>query len=269
MLVLLPPSEGKAAPARGRPLDLDTLSLPDLAAPRREVLTALAELCRADPQRALDVLGLSARQADEVARDAELEEAPTAPAASVYSGVLYQALGHHEASPAARRRLDRWVLVWSGLWGAVRLTDRIPAYRLAGSVALPPLGPLPAYWRPHLATALAPLVEGQVVLDLRSGTYASSWTGPGATTVVGRVVHEAAGTRTVASHFNKATKGRLVRALAEQGGRPRTADQLVEAIRAAGFRVEWAEPAEPAEPAGPPGARSRRPAVLDIVVDAL
>ena len=263
MLVLLPPSEGKSVPADGPRLDLASLSLPALAPARRAALTALMQLCAADQERARAVLGLSPRQAGEIPRNAGLRDASTAPAAAIYTGVLYQALAYPELDPAARGRVDAWVLVWSGLWGAVRLTDRVPAYRLAGSVALPPLGPLPAFWRPHLAAALAELeaqAGPQVVLDLRSGTYASSWTGPAGRTLVGRVIHDSGGRRTVASHFNKATKGRLVRALAEQGGQPTSTAELIDAVRAAGFR---------AEPADTGTAARRRPQVLDIIVTAL
>lgn len=260
MLVLLPPSEGKSAPAGGPPLDLDSLSLPGLAPARRAALAALIDLCRGDEARARAVLGLSARQAGEVGRNAALDRAATAPAAAVYSGVLYQALAYGELAAAARRRVDAEVLVWSGLWGAVRLTDHVPAYRLAGSVSLPPLGPLPSFWRAPLASTLAELAEQEVVLDLRSGTYSASWTGPLHRTLVGRVIHDSGGRRTVASHFNKATKGRLVRALAEQGGQPGTPEELIDAIRSAGFRAERAR-----DDAAP----GRRPPVLDIIVTAL
>jgi len=254
VLILLPPSEGKSVPARGPALDLAALSLPGLTSARRAVLAALADMCSCDPQRARTVLGLSPRQAPEVAWNAGLDRAPTAPAAEVYTGVLFQALGHRDLDRAARRRLDDQVLVWSGLWGAVRLDDPIPAYRLSASVDLPGIGRLPAFWRPHLGAALAALVADQVVLDLRSSAHASSWRGPPAATVVGRVLHERAGTLAVASHFNKATKGRLVRALAQQGRDPATPEELVESVRAAGFVAAWA-----------PGS-GRRPATLDIVV---
>jgi cytoplasmic iron level regulating protein YaaA (DUF328/UPF0246 family) len=79
--------------------------------------------------------------------------------------------------------------------------------------------------------------------------------------VVGRVIHDQDGRRTVASHFNKATKGRLVRALAETGAQPGSIDELVDAIRAAGFRAELA----PAAMRAAHGAR----AILDVVVDTL
>jgi uncharacterized protein len=42
----------------------------------------------------------------------------------------------------------------------------------------------------------------------------------------------------VVSHFNKATKGRIVRALLEDGADPRTPDRLAEALRDLGWTVE-------------------------------
>lgn len=261
MLVLLPPSEGKTAPA-GPPLDLDLLSLPELTQARSTALSALTRLCRADPDRARTALGLSPRMADEVERDAHLQTAPTGPAGEVYSGVLYEALGLATMRPRARRRVEQWALVSSGLWGAVRLTDPIPAYRLPASAVLPGTGRMSTYWRAPLADALDRLAAGHVVLDLRSGSYAASWTPPAASSVVVRVVHEQAGQRTVASHFNKATKGRLLRALAEGRAEPSSVRALVRAIQSAGFRAELAAPRAA-------GSDAARPATLDVVVDAL
>lgn len=255
--MLLPPSEGKTAPQAGPPLDLAALSLPRLARARRTVLTALTRLCRAHPEHAREVLGLGAGQAAEVHRDAHLRDAPTAPAWQVYTGVLHAALDVAGASPATRQRLAEQVLVWSGLWGAIGLADPIPAYRLSGSVTLPGPGRLATFWRDPLARALADLPGP--ILDLRSGTYAATWTGPAERTLVGRVVVEQGGRRTVASHANKATKGRLVRALGDSGAEPDSLDALVDAIRAVGFR---------AEPADPPSRAGRRPGILDIVVAA-
>ncbi|HEX8781296.1 MAG TPA: hypothetical protein VF728_09045, partial [Nocardioides sp.] len=76
MLILLPPSEGKAVPTRGRPLDLATLGSPALTAARESVLDALVDL--AGRPDAAQVLGLGATQADLVELDAGLRTAPTA-----------------------------------------------------------------------------------------------------------------------------------------------------------------------------------------------
>lgn len=261
MLVLLPPSEGKTVPSEGPVLDFAALSLPALNPARRTVLRSLVGLCRSSPAEALEVLDLSAGQAGEVQRNRALRRAPTAPAWQVYTGVLFAALDVDGADAATRARLEEWVLVWSGLWGAVRLTDPIPAYRLSGAVTLPGPGRLAAFWRDPLRKALAGPAREGVVLDLRSGTYAASWTGPPERTAAIRVIHARGDRRTVASHFNKATKGRLLRALAHSPGTPQTVDELVDAIRATGFRVEPG--------AGPRAAGGARPIVLDVVVESL
>ena len=61
MLILLPPSEGKTDPGRGKPLELTSMSLPSLTPARERVLDALVALCRDQPDHAATVLGLSLR----------------------------------------------------------------------------------------------------------------------------------------------------------------------------------------------------------------
>ena len=143
MLVLLPPSEGKTPPRRGRPVDLAALSHPELTAAREAVLRALPD------------------------GDALLR-APAAKASAVYTGVLFGRLGLAELPLRARRR----VLIFSGLWGVISPDDRIPAYKLPIETKLPGIGGLAAHWRAPLRAALAD--EGLIV-DMRSGGYAAAW----------------------------------------------------------------------------------------------
>ncbi|RZU48375.1 hypothetical protein EV385_0089 [Krasilnikovia cinnamomea] len=265
MLILLPPSEGKTAPAAGDPVNLSTLWLPELAPARRRVLNRLVALCRRRSARgvadSLTTLGLSAGQRAEVSRNAGLAQAAAAPAAEVYTGVLYEALDLTGLDPAARAWADSRAVVFSGLWGVVRPGDRIPAYRCSVGVSLPTIGGLGAYWRKALGPALDRAAGEGPVLDLRSGAYGAMWapTGPvaGRTATV-RVLHErtvdGVTRRSVVSHFNKATKGRLVRTLAAAGAAPRTVDKLVAALRDLGHTVEEAP------------AATGRPRQLDLVV---
>ncbi|MGH2909273.1 MAG: peroxide stress protein YaaA, partial [Solirubrobacteraceae bacterium] len=137
MLVLLPPSQGKAAPDRGRRAGLSTLVFPRLREPRERLLDAV---------------------------DPGLRTAPAIPAAELYTGVLFTALGLADLP---------WdgVLIASALWGVVRPGDRIPAYRLDMSATPPGIGALAAYWREPLRAALP---DRGLVLDLRSGSYAAA-----------------------------------------------------------------------------------------------
>ena len=226
MLILLPPSEGKTAPTRGRALDLAALSFPELRGARQTTLDALVRLCDGDPAVASTTLGLGRTQLDEVERNAGLLDAPTARADHVYSGVLYEALDLPGLSGPAKRRASGSVVIMSALFGAVRPQDRIPGYRLSGDVKLPGVGAVARHWAAHLAEPMTRAAGRGLVLDLRSSTYAGFWkpTGPVKDrTIAVRVLHEHHGELKVVSHFNKATKGRLVRALLEDGGTPRTA----------------------------------------------
>lgn len=175
MLVLLPPSEGKAASGRGAPLKPESLSLPGLAAAREDVLRELVELCAGDEEKAREVLGLSEGLRGEVAKNTELHTAGTRPAGEIYTGVLYDALGLASLDTAAKRRAARSLLVFSGLWGAVRVTDRIPSYRCSMGVRLPGLGALGAHWRAPMAQVLPEAAGDGLVLDLRSAAYAAAW----------------------------------------------------------------------------------------------
>ncbi len=201
MLVLLPPSEGKTAPRRGKPADLGALAFADALRPVREEL--------------LDAL------------DPGLRAAPAAAAAKVYTGVLFQALGLPELPAPARRR----VLIFSGLWGVVRPGDRIPAYKLPVGTKLPGAGPLAARWRVPLRDALP---DRGLVVDMRSGPYATMWT-PRRATVVGVRAFTPEGK--VISHMVKATRGRVARVLLSAPAPPRTPEQALELVRAEGMEA--------------------------------
>jgi cytoplasmic iron level regulating protein YaaA (DUF328/UPF0246 family) len=153
--------------------------------------------------------------------------------------VLYEALDYSGLTAAGRRRADAHVAIASALWGLVRPSDLIPAYRLSAGTTLPGLGPLTQVWRDPVSSAIAS-VEGLIV-DLRSGGYVALGPVPSSAakrTVTVRVLQERNGRRTVVSHFNKATKGRLVRALLSSRRTPRTPAAFAEALDALGFRIE-------------------------------
>lgn len=224
MLVLLPPSEGKAPGGRGAPLSLDGLSHPALNGVRARLVTALQSAAVADPAGLQAALGCPAGEVD---KDAVLTTSGTLPAARRYTGVVYEALSYATLSPAGRRRANASLRVASALFGLLSPTDRVPAYRLSGSTSLPGVGSLAAAWRPVLEPELT--AHRGLVVDLRSGPYAALARVPGAVQV--RVLRETDGTRAVVSHDNKHTKGLLARALCEGGARS------VEDVAAAGAAV--------------------------------
>jgi cytoplasmic iron level regulating protein YaaA (DUF328/UPF0246 family) len=228
VLVLLPPSEGKAAGGRGAPLDLDRLSHPSLNPVRDRLLDALQTAATEDPQRLQALLGCPD---GEVEKDAVVRTSRTMPALQRYTGVVYEALSYATLSGSSLRRANSSLRVASALFGLLSPGDRIPAYRLSGGTSLPGVGSLAAAWRPVLEPELA---QERLVVDLRSGPYAALARVPHAVQV--RVLRETDGGRAVVSHDNKWTKGLLARALCEHGAR--SVKDVAEAARSVADLVE-------------------------------
>ncbi|MEA2295131.1 MAG: uncharacterized protein QOE86_2770 [Solirubrobacteraceae bacterium] len=205
MLVLLPPSEGKAMPTAGDPVDLQALVYPALTPQRERLLKKLKGVA----------------------------EAPAAPAAEVYTGVLYQQLGLPDL-PGDR------VLIASGLWGVVRPADPIPHYKLPIDARLPRMKTgLAAFWRAPLAKVMPD--EPGLVLDLRSGGYVAAWKPKRATRLGVRGFTEAPdGSRKVISHMAKRVRGDVARAVL-LGDQPETPADVLAIVTAAGMRAELAD----------------------------
>jgi len=207
MFVLLPPSEGKTAPEAGEPVDLGSLVFAEQLSERREEL--------------LDAL------------DPQLRAAPVAPAAEVYTGVLFKRLALPKLPAKARRR----VLIASALWGVVRPNDRIPYYKLPPKEKLAGIGPLAKYWRPALAEVL-PDSDGELILDMRSGAYSTMWKPKRATLLAVRAFTEENGERKAVSHMAKAVRGDVARALLEAKKAPGDPGASAALAESAGFTVE-------------------------------
>ena len=190
VLILLPPSEGKADPATGRPLDLSRLSFPSLNARREQLLTP----------------ALRAR--------------PARPAREIYTGVLYAALDLPSLPAAAQRR----IVIVSALYGAVRPGDRIATYKL--KIDAPAWRPL---LEPELAKAagrgaiLDCRSSAYAAAWRPAGAQAERWAHVG-------VVKEVAGRRTVVSHDAKRTRGEVARHVARSGRDPRDVASLAALI---------------------------------------
>jgi cytoplasmic iron level regulating protein YaaA (DUF328/UPF0246 family) len=234
MLVLLPPSEGKAVPPEGEPVDLDSLAFAAQFGERRAgLLDALERLAEVSVTRAVKMLGISKGQAGEVAIDAKLWSAPAAPASEVYTGVLYD----HLKLPGLPARARRQVLIASALWGMVRPEDRIPYYRFSAKARLRKVGPPATYWRDALAEVM-PDEPGDLVVDMRSAAYAAAWKPKRATLLAVRAFSEEDGKRKPVSHMAKAVRGEVARALLLAKQAPANVEAVAAVARDAGFEVE-------------------------------
>ncbi|MHB1474693.1 MAG: YaaA family protein [Dermatophilaceae bacterium] len=240
MLILLPPSETKTGRIRGRPADPGRISFPELEVTRAEVAAALALI--SVQTDAPELLGVSANLRADIAHNTRLGSAPAVPVADLYTGVLYDALDLPSMDTTARRRANRWLVVVSALFGALRPADKVPPYRLSMGVSLGELGPLAAVWRAPLAAVLPTAAGRGLIVDCRSSTYAAAWVPQGdlATRWVQIRVPGA-------THMAKHTRGLVARHLCESGVDARTAKAL-ERVVAQRFETTLTKPVRPGQP---------------------
>ena len=240
MLILLPPSESKTGRARGRPADPERLSFPELASTRADVAAALAKVSAHPDGPAL--LRVSANLLADIAHNTRLGSAPAVPVADLYTGVLYAALDLSSMDSVARRRANRWLVVVSALFGALRPTDKVPPYRLSMGVNLGELGPLASMWRAPLANVLPTAAGRGVIVDCRSSTYAAAWVPQGdlaARWVQVRVPGD--------THMAKHTRGLVARHLCGSGVDVKTA-QALQAVVSQRFETALTKPVRPGKP---------------------
>ena len=234
MIVLLPPSETKRSGGRRVRDWLDRLACPELAEQRALVLAALSQLST-DHDAAVRVLGLGKTQHDQVVLNRDLPTGPVLPAVDRYTGVLYDALDAGTLDTSARGWLRRNVMIHTAALGIVGALDGIPNYRLGAAANLPGLPPLRQVWASPVSSALASgvLPSAGFVLDLRSEAYVALGPVPDAVAsgYVRVVTRGPDGATRALNHFNKHTKGALVRHLAQD--RPRIGSR-------AGF-LRWAQ----------------------------
>ncbi len=226
--MLLPPSETKRVGGDGSPLRLPGLGWPECSALRADLVSEVVDLASDPP---------ACRQALEIERNASLRESPTLPAISRYTGVLYDALDIASLRGAAATRAHARLAIGSALFGLLRAGDHIPAYRLSASSKLPGRPGLATRWRPVLEPLLAELAGRELVVDLRSAAYVGLGRLRDAVRV-DVITERPDGRRTKVTHFNKAHKGRLARALATSTSEPGDAAAVAAVARRAGMRVE-------------------------------
>lgn len=248
MRILLPPSAGKTTKESTNHLQLEKLwQAEHLTQTRRQLINDVQNTALlAD---AAQIFKLGPKNAHEISQNLEIYDAPALAAWQLYDGVLYEAakfaqifssgepsqgsqgqVGNHRGDQrqgsqgqgnqpqGGQRQLEELTLVFSALFGPVRLTDLITPHRLSGSVKLPGQGAVASIWSKPLKELLAQQLSGHVVVDLRSAEYGAMYRpsrGGECLTLNIAVakVNPATGKRSVVSHWAKHTRGLLAGAL--------------------------------------------------------
>ena len=240
MRILLPPSAGKTTKETTNHLQLEKLwQAEHLTQTRRQLIDDVQNTALlAD---AAQIFKLGPKNAHEISQNLEIYDAPALAAWQLYDGVLYEAAkfeqifsygacaqdgqgqggqGQEDQYQGDQRQLEELTLVFSALFGPVRLTDLITPHRLSGSVKLPGQGSVASIWSKALKELLAQQLSGHVVVDLRSAEYGAMYRPTrGSDCLLLNIgvakVDPATGKRSVVSHWAKHTRGLLAGTLLE------------------------------------------------------
>ncbi len=180
----------KRAPARGKPIDLASLSFPVLT-PLRDALL-----------------------------DADLRRAPTTTAGRLYTGVLYAAL---DIVTLPARTASNIVII-SAQFGALRPGDRVPPYRREMDAAYWREGLREALDEAAAERLIVDCRSATYVAAWRPSRHTAT------ARVQVSVVEERDGARRVVSHMAKKTRGEVARHLLVSGARPRSPAELADAV---------------------------------------
>jgi len=204
VIVLLPPSEGKAVGGRGS-WSYGAGAFGELAARREQVAEAVVAHL-GDRRKLFGTDGELADRAVDAARALAAGTAPSLPAWRRFTGVVWEHLDPATLPPAARRR----IVVPSAPLGLVRGDDQVPDFRLKFSVSVGDLGRLDRWWRKELTEVLS-RTRGPIV-DLLPNEHAAALDlGSLGRRRVVRVAFVAADGAGAAGHAAKAVKGILAR----------------------------------------------------------
>lgn len=174
-LILIPPSEGKSSGGEGLPWSETDHFFKDLQRPRHEVIKALKTSMKEPELNRSKLLGVKGKKVGEATKaNLIVDKSVTMPAIERYTGVLYDALSYSSLPASLQKKIDDQVVIFSGLWGALKPKDLIPDYKLKMGAKLPHLGVLSRFWKPYLTSELR-LSNTKCVWDLLPGEHSAGW----------------------------------------------------------------------------------------------
>ncbi len=225
-VLLLPPSETKATPP-GNGMTFDnamknkrTNSFKGLTANRERLYDALDTVLKRTGgwEEVFEVRGDALESAIRLNR--AFRQSTTMPARDLYAGIMYSAIEYKTLGKKEKALFDKQTLIFSGLFGLLRPTDRIPPYKLKMSANLGGVvGKVANYWRGPVSEILRQELKGKVVWNFLPDQHRRVWDNSGEIKAdhqvkfVKRVIRSGVAEWKTISHHSKALKGALIRHL--------------------------------------------------------
>tara|TARA_Y100000590_G_scaffold398431_1_gene480831 strand:+ start:675 stop:1373 length:699 start_codon:yes stop_codon:yes gene_type:complete len=203
MKILIPPSEGKAKIQRPQ----DVLFQDTNFIFERYVKQVVRLLNLIDNEDLRSIYGTSQEKSEGFHRQNEdIFKSRCDYAIRRYTGVVYEHLDWHTLNQSAQEYMEKYVYIFSGLFGMTTPLTLIPDYKLKMNVLS-----LQHHWSPVITDALK---DEDIIFDLLPQVYRKAYT-PSANVIQVEFKVEKEGKKTAAGHFGKAVKGKFIRFLAQ------------------------------------------------------
>ena len=203
MKILIPPSEGKAKVKDTRTIFDDTNFKF-----KRHVNQVVRLLELIDDEDLRSVYGTSPEKALGFHRqNQDIFNSTCAPSIERYTGVVYEHIDWNTLSEKAKKYMEKYVFIFSGLFGILTPMTPIPNYKLKMNVLS-----LQHHWKPILTEALQ---DEKPIIDLLPQVHRKAYK-PNQKNVIPvdfLIINK--GKKTAAGHFGKAVKGEFIRHMAE------------------------------------------------------
>jgi hypothetical protein len=213
MIILIPPSEGKASGG----------TLPPLQELKEPSLSLWNELIETQDEKLLGVKGIALERA--ITANKTLLSEKTLPAIERYTGVVYKGIAYSSLTEQEQTYINKHVRIVSALFGLVKPLDPLPEYKLK----IDKLGAAKV-WRAHTKKEL----KSEWVIDLLPQAHRKAVSYEKGIKV--DFVIEKQGKKVPAGHQGKFIKGRFVRWLAQNNI---TNPEEIQKFKEEGF--EWVD----------------------------
>jgi len=150
----------------------------------------------------------------------EKKAATPGSAISVYTGVLYSALGWATLSKSAQSRGAKSIAIISAKYGVLKPLDEIAPYKEKINTGA---------MREAVSATLA-AISTELIIDCRSSTYEGVWTPPHEMCVEIKVFTKVDGAKKVITHMSKKTRGEVIRLLLQCKNTPTNPWELCEIV---------------------------------------
>ena len=209
MKILFAPSETKTEGGTQPPIIESTFSL--YHDKKMEVCSKYHDtLQTASPETIQKLFGIKKLSEIEKYQAMDIYHDKTMPAIERYTGVAYDYLDYPTLTEDAKYFIDNTLVIFSNLFGALSADENIPNYKLKQGEKLGNFA-IEKFYKKETSALLDDFLKDELIIDLRAGFYDKFYV-PSKPYITMKFIKGGK----VVSHWAKAYRGKIVRALAKE-----------------------------------------------------